>query len=335
MRFESRTFLTRISHRLSIPAWYPGMSTALHSVGFLDVLSSTPAESSRRAPCIHARLPRLTTKPCEKCGLKIVFAGLTLCLMIGLGKVSFAFVPFQQFGDNRVEIRSYILKETNESIQYALFVSSKVKKKSKNPLIVMLHGYGASPALLLRGKILDLAQDEGYILVAPMGYSTETWFGADKRVNTKTVNGKTVNIEEMSEKDVMNVLDIMRHDYNVDENRTYLMGASAGGTGAFYLGVKYASNWAAIAAIAPATRFLQPAMLDPVKDTLPVIVTQGDQDTTVQAADTQRWVREIKTRKMTCRYIEMQGGTHMNVMDPSMPYIFSFFKEHAKPAPTP
>ena len=46
------------------------MSAALRLVGFLDVLSSTPAESSRRAPCIHARLRRLATKPGEKCGLE-------------------------------------------------------------------------------------------------------------------------------------------------------------------------------------------------------------------------------------------------------------------------
>jgi hypothetical protein len=44
------------------------MSTALRSVGFLDVLSSTPAESSRCAPCIHVLLRRLVTKPGEKCG---------------------------------------------------------------------------------------------------------------------------------------------------------------------------------------------------------------------------------------------------------------------------
>jgi hypothetical protein len=37
------------------------MSAALRSVGFLDVLSSAPAESSRRAPCIHAHLHRLAT----------------------------------------------------------------------------------------------------------------------------------------------------------------------------------------------------------------------------------------------------------------------------------
>ena len=45
------------------------MSAALRSFGFLDVLDSTPAESSRRAPCTHARLHRLATKPREKSGL--------------------------------------------------------------------------------------------------------------------------------------------------------------------------------------------------------------------------------------------------------------------------
>ena len=45
------------------------MSTALRSVGRLDVLSSTPAAPSGRAPCIHARLHRLATKSGEKSGL--------------------------------------------------------------------------------------------------------------------------------------------------------------------------------------------------------------------------------------------------------------------------
>ena len=38
--------LSRISHQLSTAAADPGMSTALRSVGLLDVLSSTPAEPS-------------------------------------------------------------------------------------------------------------------------------------------------------------------------------------------------------------------------------------------------------------------------------------------------
>ncbi len=53
--------LARIIHEASAATAGPGMSAVLRSVGFLDVLSSTPAESSRRAPCIHARLRRLAT----------------------------------------------------------------------------------------------------------------------------------------------------------------------------------------------------------------------------------------------------------------------------------
>ncbi len=45
------------------------MSTAFRSIGLLDVVSTTPASPSGRAPCIHARLRRLATKRGEKCGL--------------------------------------------------------------------------------------------------------------------------------------------------------------------------------------------------------------------------------------------------------------------------
>jgi hypothetical protein len=46
--FKSHTGppLPRISHGLSTAAANPGMSTALRSLGLLDVLSSTPAEPS-------------------------------------------------------------------------------------------------------------------------------------------------------------------------------------------------------------------------------------------------------------------------------------------------
>ena len=58
----------------------------------------------------------------------------------------------------------------------------------------------------------------------------------------------------------MTVLDMIRKEFNVDENRTYLMGHSMGGAGSIYLGVKHASIWAAVGAEAPATA---PAGLTP------------------------------------------------------------------------
>jgi len=76
------------------------------SVGFLDVLSSTPAESAHRVPSIHARLRRLATKPGEKYGLGICRSGKEPCHRFH----GFAFVLlirkillfWQNFWDKRV-----------------------------------------------------------------------------------------------------------------------------------------------------------------------------------------------------------------------------------------
>ncbi len=82
----------------------PGVSTALRSLGLLDVLSSTPAGPSgaaapRCAPCIHARLRRLATKPGEKSGLDSPGGGVrpvipwrVLALLMGSGYVQLGLV---------------------------------------------------------------------------------------------------------------------------------------------------------------------------------------------------------------------------------------------------
>jgi len=138
-------------------------------------------------------------------------------------------------------------------------------------------------------------------------------------------------VRELSEKDVVNVLDMMRKEFNVDERRTYLMGHSMGGAGTIYLGVKHASNWAAIAAIAPASGGLTPAnySLEPAKD-LPAIIVQGDADTAVPVTRTRQWVERLKEQNMTHEYHEIPGGTHGSVIATGMPDIFAFFAKHTK-----
>ncbi len=54
--FKDGRGLTRISPQLSTAALDPGMSSALRSVGLLDVLSSTPASPSGAAAPCFARL---------------------------------------------------------------------------------------------------------------------------------------------------------------------------------------------------------------------------------------------------------------------------------------
>src|SRR5215475_11306998 len=85
----------------------------------------------------------------------------------------------QQPPDPRVQQRTYSFKETNEELPYAVFVSSKVRKDKKNPLIVALHGLGGDQNTMVREsfRAVELAEQGGYILVAPMGYNSGGWYG--------------------------------------------------------------------------------------------------------------------------------------------------------------
>jgi len=275
--------------------------------------------------------------------------------------------------DPRVQQRMYTFADTNEQLPYAVFVSSKVSKDKKNPLIVALHGLGGDQNTMMRANALQLADEGGYIMVGPMGYNSGGWYGAPARYGTggrgrpgapgaaagappagappagaaqapaagrgaaPTAGGTAltdpVKLHEASEKDVMNVLDMIRKEFNVDENRTYLMGHSMGGAGSIYLGVKYASIWAAVGAEAPAT---SPAGLTPETYSLepakkiPMIVVQGDMDTLVPVAGTRLWIEKMKDLKMTYQYVEVPGGDHGSVLTSGAPDIFAFFATHTK-----
>jgi poly(3-hydroxybutyrate) depolymerase len=81
--------------------------------------------------------------------------------------------------DTRVQQRTYLFTETNEQLPYALFVSSKVSNAEKSPLIVALHGLGGTQNTMVSERLqtIELAEQGGYIFVAPMGYNCGGWYG--------------------------------------------------------------------------------------------------------------------------------------------------------------
>jgi predicted peptidase len=245
-----------------------------------------------------------------------------------------------------VQQRKYHFADTNEDLPYALFVSSKVAKGKKAPLIVALHGYGGDGNSLLRGNALDMAEEGGYIMVGPMGYNAQGWYGSPVIVvgggpgrGKGPAAGKggaertpePPNLAELSEKDVINVLSIVRKEFTVDDNRTYLMGHSMGGAGALFLGPKYVDQWAAVASMAPAAFRMQPESLAPVKDKMPLLLAHGDADTVVPTDVGRRWAKAATDLKMKdFKYFELPGADHGTVIAQSMPEIFNFFKEHTR-----
>ncbi|MDR0311171.1 MAG: hypothetical protein LBJ21_06260, partial [Acidobacteriota bacterium] len=288
--------------------------------------------------------------------------------------------------DSRVQMRTYPFKDgdISQNMEYAVFVSSKVSKDKKNPLIITLHGLGAGPAVMFGAKALELAEEGGYILVGPMGYNIRGWYGIPNtpmpkqgvspkakmdfpgakpgtgappkpanpdgqgqpgaKAAAKTGNpaAKSMgslfgdpndppNLRDLSEKDVMNVVEIVRREFNIDDNRIYLMGHSMGGAGTLHLGVKYSSIWAALGPIAPAAFQLNPDSLKEISK-MPIIFVHGDTDELVSVDISRQWIAKAKELGMTYEYNEMPGVTHGPIIEQALPSIYAFFAKHSKTA---
>lgn len=237
--------------------------------------------------------------------------------------------PEMKSTQSRIEKKTYEFKDAGKEMEYALFVPSTYDKAKKTPLVVALHGLNSSPQGIMRYTgLTDLAEKYGYVVAAPMGYNPRGWYGA--RLITKK-DGDPANLSELSEKDVMNVLGIVKKEYNIDPDRTYLMGHSMGGGGTVHLAVKYPDIWAALGPIAPAIS--QPVSdLEKIKH-IPVILVQGDKDNLVRVERVRPWAEQMKKLGMAHEYIEVAGGDHVTIAFKHMPQIFAFFDKHKrKPA---
>ncbi len=309
----------------------------------------------------------------------ITFAALTACLTLSLPQSALAQPPapdgrgggrgarFAQ--DPRAQARTYHFEDTNEDLPYSVYVSTKVKPDQKAPMIVTLHGLGAPQTIMMGKAAVDLAEEGGYILVAPMGYNISGWYGTPAFAGGGRGRGngapgaaapagwlrpalprmarvarlqagqasmapanQPANLRELSEKDVMNVIAMVRKEFNVDDKRIYIMGHSMGGAGALFLGSKYASMFAAVAAEAPAAFWqTRKETLQPLKDAkVPVMIVHGDIDEVVPVANTQAWVDVMKELNMEYEYVEQPGITHGPVIQSGLKPIYEFFAKHSK-----
>jgi polyhydroxybutyrate depolymerase len=209
-----------------------------------------------------------------------------------------------------------------------LYVSRRYSDATPAPLIIALHGNGALPqSIMLYQGLRQQAEARGYIVAAPMGFTIQGGFGNPLRDGRRRNLDDPENIDELSERDVLNVLATVRAEYNIDPKRIYLMGHSMGGGGTWHLGMKYPELWAALAPVAPSIA-REPDGLSAIRN-MPVILVQGDQDPLVRSSRV--WAAKMKELGMNYEYIEVPGGDHMSVISHSpdnMKRIFDFF-EHA------
>jgi dienelactone hydrolase len=261
--------------------------------------------------------------------------------------------------DDRVELREYGFKDTGENLPYAVFVSSKVTRDKKAPLVLALHGFSGNHGTFMRTAAVDAAEEGGYILVGAMGYSPSGSFGMPFGGRGPTpgpapvpaggpapapaaprggrggapIGGTAVTdpamVAELSEKDALYVLEMVRKEFNVDDRRIYLMGHSLGGGGALHMGEKYADTWAAVAPLAPAAFGFEWTATSKLKN-VPLLIMQGEADTTVRPASSQALADQLKALNFQCEIKIMPGLDHGTIIAGAMPDVFKFFSKHSK-----
>jgi len=326
-----------------------------------------------------------------------------------------------------VELREYLFTDTNEILPYAVFVSSKVTKDKKAPIVLALHGMGGNHGTFMRTQCVDEAEKNGFILIGAMGYSPNGPFGMNFSMGGRgpgaptrgdansvgrggaagrgagmggrgagapgaapgagapapsfgspapaaaqpgnagaarggqpgaaggrggapgaaaggrgmamggrgpaiggTKETDSAKVAELSEKDAMNVLEMARKEFNVDDNRIYLMGHSLGGGGALHMGEAHASLWAGVAGCAPAA-FGFTWTADSKLKNVPLLIIAGDADTLVTGS--KQMVDQMKGLGFKVEFKSMPGVDHGGIIGDGMPDVFKFFNENIKGQP--
>ncbi len=226
--------------------------------------------------------------------------------------------------------RHYMLDSAQEVMPYRLYVPTKYSPKTPIPVIVALHGLGQTEDSFFDAygrKLPQLAEQYGYILVAPLGYRVDGGYGSG--VASPPTDPAARRSAALSELDVMQTLAHVRALYNVDANRIYLMGHSLGAIGTWKMAAKFPDVWAALGAFSGQGS----PMTMPLMKHLPQFVVHGDNDPTVNVRGSRTMVDAMKANGVDHVYIEVPGGNHSNVVEPHFEAMMKFFETRRKSAP--
>jgi predicted peptidase len=230
--------------------------------------------------------------------------------------------------------RSYRFAEANTDEPYRLYVPTNWDGQSKLPLVMFLHGSGSDENSYIdqnNKQLLTLAQQHGYILVGPLGdkgaygnfLRLSSPFGqpdeAAKLIAQITPDSERTN--ELSEKDVINVLELVLAEYPVDRTSMFLAGHSMGSGGTWYIGGKYPSYWRGLAPLSGP--FVQETGY-PWDSVRPIylFVTEGTQ---APSLDGSRALADwLKKNGFMAEYKEVNAD-HGGMVKLVLPDIFDFF----------
>ncbi|CAB4362848.1 MAG: prolyl oligopeptidase family serine peptidase [Actinobacteria bacterium] len=162
---------------------------------------------------------------------------------------------------------------------FDVFVPSSYTKGTAMPLVVLLHGYGATgPIQEAYFGVQALAESEGFLYVHPTG--TTNSLGKAFWNATDACCGYQTTVDDVAY--LTGILDSVSAQYDVDPKRIYFMGHSNGGFMSYRMACELSGRVAAIASLAGAT-FLDAAKCNP-SEPVSVLQVHGTADGTIAYA---------------------------------------------------
>jgi poly(3-hydroxybutyrate) depolymerase len=236
--------------------------------------------------------------------------------------------------------RTYYFAAAKKEMPYRLYVPSTWDGQSRLPLIVFLHGAGSDENRYMDSnnrQMIRLAEQHGYVVVSPLGYSPLGAYGTPLRLpavfgqaelaakQRAAVTPEAEHTLELSEKDVINVLEIVLNEYPINRSSIFLAGHSMGSGGTWYLGAKYSKLWRAMAPMSGP--FVDQANYpwDLIRS-MPVMMSEGTLALpSVQASRAMRdWMFQQDLR---FEYYEVKAD-HGGMVPLVLPAVFDFFDRY-------
>lgn len=211
---------------------------------------------------------------------------------------------------------------------YLLYVPPSYNHTKATPLIVALHG-GVNRANLVENPrqyantsfFSYMAQENGWIVLFPLGQSGATWF----------------DIVGMS--NIKNLIRIVKSEYNIDDDRVWMGGVSDGASAGFGHAMIDPTDYAAFIAIngnmgVPSHDGDLPTYPVNLFNT-PIYNISSTHDAIYPSSQMKKTIDMAERAGAKITFKERKGGHHFDKIEEEIPEMTAFLYEHSRdPAPS-
>lgn len=222
----------------------------------------------------------------------------------------------------------YYYEKSNSLEPYRLYIPSYYNSDKKYKLIVWLHGAWPNYTVdldmdLARQKFEELAEAGGYLLLAVNGYSFGFYGGRSPQLNVDNISTEEQHYLDLCENEPLHAITAVCQRYSIDISHIYLCGNSMGGAGTFWIAMRHAGIFRALAPCGSLTNLDFTKYDLSALQKMPVLLVCGTEN--VGYENMRHQTEELRRLGVDAHLHTVPAGFHDDAWTYALPNIFSFF----------